>query len=69
MTRTYLRKRQQYTTFKKLPKGARFRVNSNGPFVKISGTRYEDARAGDDVAIAATNVKVRRLWRVGIEPN
>jgi hypothetical protein len=71
MTRTFHRKRQHYTTFKKLPPGARFHFNpsGNGPFTKFSATRYEDSRAGDDVAQTWLNAPVRRLWKVGIESN
>ena len=71
MTRTYTRVRQHYTTFGNLPIGARFRTDpaKNGPFVKFNLTSYEDARIGDDLAIAWKNTRVQRMWRCGIEPN
>ena len=71
MTKTYHRRQLYNTTFRKLPIGARFRTwpAGNGPFVKSGIKRYEDARIGDDVGLAFTNIKVRRLWALGIEPN
>lgn len=71
MTKTYLRKRSYYTTFRKLNPGDRFRLSpaQNGPFVKVGPRSYEDARIGDDTTLSWINVTVRKLWRVGIEPN
>lgn len=71
MTRTYLRKRIEYTTFRKLKPGDRFRFDpqNTGPFVKFNRTTYEDGAAGDNKTQTWVNAPVRRCPTVGVEPN
>jgi hypothetical protein len=67
--RVYTRVREQYTTFKKITPGQRFRTSGgNGPFVKWSGRYYEDSRVGTLVKMADTTTRVKREWPVGIRP-
>lgn len=71
MTRSILRKRKYYTTFKNLKVGDRFKFHPSGtgPFVKYARKRYESSAAGDDVAQTYTNVTVKKLWPQPIESN